>query len=131
VDYDDDVVDDFVSDIFDPKSSPKIPSSSPKVYNHLKKAEDKKKSRSEPEKTELNSTPEKADSDSVSRSPESKRKRKEHEIPGSEHVKPEIEVETYRLPDPGSNPTPDPSTPFQVAQEVEEKKTERRAEQFH
>ena len=56
VDYDDDVVDDFVSDIFDPKSSTTIPSSSPKVNNHLEKGEDKNKSRIEPEKTELNWT---------------------------------------------------------------------------
>ena len=43
VDYDDDVVDDFVSDIFDPKSSTTIPSSSPKVNNHLKKGDEKQK----------------------------------------------------------------------------------------
>ena len=102
---------------------PTIPSNLQKVdENHLKKHDEEKKSRSEPEKTVLNSGPEKADSDPVSKSPESKRKRKEYEIPGSEPVNPESGVETYRLPDPGSNSTPDPSTPFQVAQEVEEKK---------
>jgi hypothetical protein len=37
VDYDDDIVEDFVSNIFDSKSSTKIPSSSRKVNNHLKK----------------------------------------------------------------------------------------------
>ena len=79
VDYDDKVVDIFV-DTFDTKSSLTILSSSPKANNHLKKGDDKNKSRSEPEKTELNSGPEKADSDAVSKSPESKRKRKEHEI---------------------------------------------------
>ena len=69
VDYDDDVVDDFVSDIFDLKSSPTTPSSSPKINNHLKKGEDKKKSRIEPENTELrNSGLEKADLDPVSKS---------------------------------------------------------------
>ena len=36
VDYDDDVVDDFVSRIFDSKSSSTIPSNSPKVNIHLK-----------------------------------------------------------------------------------------------
>ena len=80
VDYDDEVVDVFVDDIFDTKSSSTIPSSSPKANNHLKKGDNKNKSRSEPEKTELNSGSEKADSDSVSKSPESKRKRKEHEF---------------------------------------------------
>jgi hypothetical protein len=81
VDYDDDVVDDLVSDIFDPKSSTTIPSSSPKVINHLEKGEDKNKSRIEPEKTELNSGPEKAESDPVSKSQNSKKKRKEEENP--------------------------------------------------
>ena len=37
VGYDDEVVDVFVDDIFDTKSSPTIPSSSPKANNHLKK----------------------------------------------------------------------------------------------
>jgi hypothetical protein len=37
-------------------------------------------------------------------------------------VNPEIGVETNQLPDPGSNPTPDPSTPFQVAQEVKRRR---------
>ena len=42
VDYDDDIVEDFVSNIFDSKSSTKIPSSSPKVNNHLKKGDEQK-----------------------------------------------------------------------------------------
>ncbi len=37
VDYDDDSVEEFVSDIFETKSSKEIPSSSRKVNNHLKK----------------------------------------------------------------------------------------------
>ena len=74
VDYDDEVVDDFVSRIFDSKSSSTIPSNSPKVHNiHLKKGVGKQKFRSEPENTELKSGPEKADSDPVSKSQESKR----------------------------------------------------------
>ena len=74
VDYDDEVVDDFVSRIFDSKSSSTIPSNSPKVNNiHLKKGVGKQKFRSEPENTELESGPEKADSDPVSKSQESKR----------------------------------------------------------
>ena len=71
-----------MSDIFDPKSSPTIPSSSPKINNHLEKGEDKNKSRIEPENTELNSGPEKAESDPVSKSQNSKKKRKEEENPG-------------------------------------------------
>ena len=112
MDYDDDVVDDFVSDIFDKNSSTTNPSSSPKTKHQLKKGDEQKKSQSEPENTELNSGPEKADSDPVSKSPELKKKRKEHETPGSEPVNPEIGVETDRLPDPGSNPTPDQLTQF-------------------
>ena len=42
VDYDDYIVEDLVSNIFDSKSSTKIPSSSPKVYNHLKKGDEQK-----------------------------------------------------------------------------------------
>jgi hypothetical protein len=81
-----------VSDIFDPKSSPTIPSSSPKINNHLEKGEDKNKSRIEPENTELNSGPEKAESDPVSKSQNSKknRERKEEENPGFDPVNPEI-----------------------------------------
>ncbi len=45
VDYDDDVTDDFIERIFDSKSSKTIPSNSPKVNNHLKKGEEKHKSR--------------------------------------------------------------------------------------
>jgi hypothetical protein len=109
VDYDDDVVDDFVSRIFDSKSSSTIPSNSPKVNIHLKKGVGKLKFRSEPENTELKSGPEKADSDPVSKSQESKRRRKEEENPGFNPVNPEIGVETNQLPEFGSNPTPDPS----------------------
>ncbi len=65
MDYDDDVVDDFVSDIFDSKSSPTIPSSSPKVNNYPEKSDENKKSRIEPENTELNSGHEIAESDPV------------------------------------------------------------------
>ena len=64
-----------MSDIYDPNSSPTIPSSSSKVNNHLEKGEDKKKSRIEPENTELNSGPVKADSDPVSKSQILKKKR--------------------------------------------------------
>jgi catalase len=62
-----------VSRIFDSKSSSTIPSNSPKVNIHLKKGVGKLKFRSEPENTELKSGPEKADSDPVSKSQESKR----------------------------------------------------------
>jgi hypothetical protein len=66
VDYDDEIVDDFVSNIFDPNSSTTIPSSPSKFKNHLKKGDDEEKYQSEPENTDLNSGPEKADSDPVS-----------------------------------------------------------------
>ncbi len=81
-----------MSDIFDPKSSTTIPSSSPKINNHLENGEDKNKSRIEPENTELNSGPEKAESDPVSKSQNSKknRERKEEENPGFDPVNPEI-----------------------------------------
>ncbi len=76
VDYDDDVTGDFIESIFDSKSSTTIPSNSSKVNNHLKKGEAKNKSRIEPENTELNSGPVKAESDPVSKSQNSKKKGK-------------------------------------------------------
>ncbi len=83
----------------------------------------KRKFRSEPENTELNSGPVKADSDSVSKSPElKKKKRKEDETPGSEPGNPENGAETDQLPDPGSNPTPNPSSTFQVGKKVEKRR---------
>ena len=92
------------------ESSSTIPPNSPKVNNiHLKKGVGKQKFRSEPENTELKSGPEKADSDLVSKSQESKRRRKEEENPGFNPVDPEIGVETNQLPEFGSNLTPDPS----------------------
>jgi hypothetical protein len=79
VDYDDDSVEEFVSDIFQSKTSTKIPSSSLKDNNHLKKGDEHKKSQPEPENTELNPGPEKADSDSVSKIPELKKKKRKGE----------------------------------------------------
>ena len=73
VDYDDDVNDHFVESIFEPKSSETIPSNPPKANNHLKKGDEKQKFRSEPENTKLNSGPEKAESDPVSQSQNSKK----------------------------------------------------------
>ena len=116
MDYDDDVTDDFIESIFNSKSSKTIPSSSPKVNNDLKKGDEGRKFRPRPEKTEMTSGPEKADSDPVSKSPESKRKRKEEENPGSNPVNPDLGVESNQPPEPGSNPIPDPSKLSQVAQ---------------
>ena len=63
---------------------PTIPSNLQKVdENHLKKDDEEKKFRSDSENTVLNVGPEKAGSDPASRSPESKRKRKEEENPDS------------------------------------------------
>ncbi len=42
VDYDDEIVEDFVSNIFEPNSSTTTPSSSPKTKNHLKKGDEQK-----------------------------------------------------------------------------------------
>ena len=93
MDYDDEIVEDFVSNIFDPNSSTITPSSSPKTKNHLKKDDEQKQSQSEPENTDLNSGPEKADSEPVSKSPELRRKKKkEDETPGSEPVNPECGI---------------------------------------
>ena len=123
VDYDDESVEDFVSNIFEPNSSTRTPSSSPKTKNHLKKGDEQKQYQSEPENTDLNSGPEKADSEPVSKSPELRRKKKkEDETPGSEPVNPENGVETSQLPDPGSNLTPDPPATFQVGKKVEKRR---------
>ncbi len=51
VDYDDDSVEEFVSDIFGSKSSTEIPSSSSKDNNHLKKGDERNRAQAEPEKT--------------------------------------------------------------------------------
>ena len=75
VDYDDEIVEDFVSNILETNSSTTIPSSSPKSKAIWKKVRNKKKFRSEPENTELNSGPVKADSDPVSKSQNSKKNR--------------------------------------------------------
>ncbi len=47
-----------------------------------------------------------------------KKRRKEDETPGSKPENPEIGVELNQLPNPGSNLTPDPSTPFQAPKGV-------------